>query len=119
MEAQLADADFVLVVCTPTYARRFGRPAAGRPGGRPAPRLARAALRRVRGDRRGAAADLDEAAEIAGRGGMRLHLCDVHLERARFHLEQARALVAETGYHRRDGEVEFLAERLGGASTGG
>ncbi len=24
MEAQLADADFVLVVCTPTYARRFG-----------------------------------------------------------------------------------------------
>ncbi len=93
--------------------------------------LARTALRRVRSDRRGASADLDEAAEIAERGGMRLHLCDVHLERARFHLaagedgearrhlERARALVAETGYHRRDGEVEFLAERLGGPSTGG
>ena len=53
-----------------------------------------------------------------------LHLCDVHLERARFHLaagedgearrclDAARVLVEECGYHRRDGEVEFLEERL-------
>ncbi len=93
--------------------------------------LARAALRRVRGDRRGAAADLAEAAEIAGRGGMRLHLCDVHLERARLHLaageagdarrclDAARALVEECGYHRRDGEVEFLEERLASAERPG
>ncbi len=83
--------------------------------------LARAALRRFGGDRRGASADLDEAAEIVERGGMRLYLCDVHLERSRWHLaageagearrhlEAARGLVAETGYHRRDGEVELLA----------
>ncbi len=55
---------------------------------------------------------------------MRLFVCDVHLERARLHLaageagdarrclDAVRALVKECGYHRRDGEVEFLEERL-------
>ena len=86
--------------------------------------IARATLRRVGGDRWGAIADLDEAEEIAERGGMRLHLCDAHLERARghlaagdaddarLHLKQSRALIAETSYHRRDGEVAFLEELL-------
>jgi tetratricopeptide (TPR) repeat protein len=88
--------------------------------------LARAALRRLTGDPTGAAADLDEAEEIAGRGSMKLHLADVHLERTRLSLfqkddpaaarksyEEARRLVAETGYGRREREVRFLGERLG------
>ena len=42
--------------------------------------LARAELRRVSGDFSPARRDLDEAFEIATRGGMRLFECDVHLE---------------------------------------
>ncbi len=72
----------------------------------------------------GPSADLDEALEIAERGGMRLHQCDAHLEWTRFHLaageaddarrhlDVARKLVEETGYRRRDGEVAFLEERV-------
>jgi tetratricopeptide (TPR) repeat protein len=88
--------------------------------------LARATLRRLTGDPAGAAADLDEAEEIAGRGSMKLHLADVHLERTRLALfqkddpaaaresyEKARRLVAETGYGRREREVQFLGEQLG------
>ncbi|MEA2692395.1 MAG: hypothetical protein QOJ16_1782 [Acidobacteriota bacterium] len=87
--------------------------------------LARAAFRRLRGDLAGAAADLSEAMEIAERGGMRLHLCDVHLEGARLalrqgdpeaarrHVARARELVAETGYKRREREVAWLAGRTG------
>ncbi len=87
--------------------------------------LARAAFRRLRGDLAGAAADLAEAVEIAERGGMRLHLCDAHLEgarlalrqgdpeAARLHVAQARELVAATGYQRREREVAWLAGRLG------
>ncbi len=45
--------------------------------------LARAALHRVRGAFDNALRDLDEAWEIAARGGMRLHQCDTHLEYAR------------------------------------
>ena len=82
--------------------------------------LARVAVRRVCKDDDGALADLDEAEEIAVRGRMRLYECDVHLERARFafvhddltearrRLGLARSLVAETGYHRRDEEVDEL-----------
>ncbi len=85
--------------------------------------LARAACFRLRGaigeadgyDR--ARADLDEAFAIATRGEMRLHLADCHLESARLVLatgdraaarktwEQAKAMIEEMGYHRRDGEV--------------
>ncbi len=84
----------------------------------PAGLLARAGLRRVRFDFAGAAADLTEALEIAERGGMRLHECDVHLEWARLcrergeveamrgHVARAGELVAATGYGRREGEVE-------------
>jgi len=86
--------------------------------------LARAAFHRLRGDLAGAAADLAEAVEIAERGGMRLHLCDAHLERARLALRQgdpevarrhvalARQLVAETGYGRREREVRWLEGRV-------
>ncbi len=55
---------------------------------------------------------------------MRLHECDAHLEWARLrwsagdldgarrHLDAARALVASTGYRRREREVEELARAL-------
>src|SRR6185503_7077363 len=79
--------------------------------------LARAALRRFRGELAGAEADLAEALEIAERGSMRLHECDAHLEWARLcrqrgeteaaqkHMARARTLVKETGYGRRAREV--------------
>ncbi len=86
--------------------------------------LARAALRRVRADVAGASADLGEGLEIAERGHMRLHECDVHLEWARLcrsagqdgeargHYERARALVEELGYRRREAEIRELGAIL-------
>jgi hypothetical protein len=50
--------------------------------------IARAAFRRVIGDWKGAARDLDEAHEIAEPGPMRLLLCDIALEGARLALAQ-------------------------------
>ncbi|HEX5721108.1 MAG TPA: hypothetical protein VF179_33455 [Thermoanaerobaculia bacterium] len=87
--------------------------------------LARAALRRLRGELPAAEADLSEALEIAERGSMRLHECDAHLEWARLcrqrgdrevakqHTAKARRLVEETGYGRRRREVEWLERQLG------
>jgi tetratricopeptide (TPR) repeat protein len=87
--------------------------------------LARAALRRHRGNLPAAEADLSEALEIAERGSMRLHECDAHLEWARLcrqqgdregakqHTVKARRLVEETGYGRRRREVEWLERQLG------
>lgn len=54
---------------------------------------------------------------------MRLYLADLHLLPARLyatrnptlareHLAQAKALVVETGYHRRDAEIAALAHAL-------
>jgi tetratricopeptide (TPR) repeat protein len=86
--------------------------------------LARAALRRHRRDYPAAQRDLDEASALSTRCGMRLHLTDCHLEfarlhlaqnrpaEARTHLEEARRLVEETGYHRRDLEVAELDRQL-------
>ncbi len=86
--------------------------------------LARAALRRIRGDPAAAEADLSEALEIAERGSMRLHKCDAHLEWARLcrqrgdregakqHTAKARKLVEETGYGRRAREVGWLERQL-------
>jgi len=66
--------------------------------------------------------DLDEAMTIATRCGFRLHECDAHLGYARLavaegkrveareHLEKARKIVEETGYHRRDGELEQISK---------
>lgn len=90
--------------------------------------LARAALRRLSGDPDAAAADLQEAQEIAERGSMRLHGADAHLEWTRLHLDQgdraaarrhldrARELVRHCGYGRREREVTWLEGRLGNAS---
>ncbi len=87
--------------------------------------LARAAYFRVAGKFGRARRDLDEVMRIATRSGMRLHECDAHLELARLsiaegkpdaarnHLARAVELVEETGYHRRDEEVQKLQEQLG------
>jgi tetratricopeptide (TPR) repeat protein len=84
--------------------------------------LARAELRRVMGDLDRSRADLEEALSIATRGGMRLHEADCHLEYARLHLAcgekekaqqslaQAKEMIQDMGYHRRDGEVAELEE---------
>ncbi len=86
--------------------------------------LSRAAFYRTQADYPAATTDLDEALEIAERGGMRLQECDAHLEWARLcramddlpaareHLAKATALVAATGYHRRDREVAALERQL-------
>jgi len=86
--------------------------------------LARAALWRLGGELAAAEVDLSEAMEIAERGSMRLHECDVHLEWARLCRQQgdrdgmernvarARKLVEETGYERRRREVEWLEKSL-------
>lgn len=72
--------------------------------------------------------DLAEAHTIATRGGMRLYICDFHLESARLHLAQghldaarehhatAHAEVHAMGYHRRDPELAELVAALGPAS---
>jgi tetratricopeptide (TPR) repeat protein len=86
--------------------------------------LARAELHRVRGDYARAERDLAEAQRIATRSGMGLHLADCHLESARLHLAQgnrdkarehwetAKAMIERMGYHRRDKEVDELAQKL-------
>ena len=68
--------------------------------------ITRAWLRHAQGDPAGTAADLAEAARIASRGPMPLHLADCALHRARlFHdraaLTQARHLIETHGYGRR------------------
>jgi hypothetical protein len=99
--------------------------------------LARAAHRRRRaaagetGLIEGIRTDLAEVEDIAGEE-MRLHLTDLALERARLALDvpaafdspaaaqaeakeqtaKAAALIAGTGYHRRDGELTGLRTRL-------
>jgi tetratricopeptide (TPR) repeat protein len=82
--------------------------------------LARATLRTHTRAFPDAHRDLDEALTLATRCGYRLHEADAHLGFARLalaegdrpaargHLDKARALVAATGYHRRDGELAEL-----------
>jgi hypothetical protein len=77
--------------------------------------LSRAWLRFVDNDESGARADLEEAWQIAERGPMKLYMADICLYQARlFHdkeaLAQARGLIEECGYHRRDGELEEAEE---------
>jgi hypothetical protein len=60
---------------------------------------------------------------------MGLHLADCHLESARLHLAQgnrdkarehwetAKAMIERMGYHRRDKEVDELAQKLGEKSV--
>ncbi|MFH0983322.1 MAG: hypothetical protein V2A79_17525 [Planctomycetota bacterium] len=88
--------------------------------------LSRAWLRFVDADTDGARADLDDASQIAERGAMRLFMADIHLHRARlFHaakpypwksptddLAEARKLIDECGYHRRDEELADAEQAL-------
>lgn len=86
--------------------------------------LAQAELYRVTCTFAKAKSDLDEAFALATRGGMRLHEADCHLgyaqlylaqgdkPQAREHLAAAKALIEQTGYHRRDGEVKELEEMI-------
>ena len=89
--------------------------------------LARAEVHRRQGDFDRARRDLHEVEKIARRGEMRLYLTDFHLESARLalaesdpaaareHLDKARQLVTETGYHRRDHDLAEIAAQLAGA----
>ena len=101
--------------------------------------LAQAELYRLQEQFANARENLEEAREIAERGEMRLHLTDYNLEAARVclaevqsssgknssscsgssslnsareFLEEAKRLVEETGYHRRDAEVELGYAKL-------
>ncbi|NAS89268.1 hypothetical protein C4E24_05960 [ANME-1 cluster archaeon AG-394-G21] len=68
--------------------------------------------------------DIEEAITIAERGEMGLHQADCHLEyarlylamretnKAREHLDIARKMIEQMGYHRRDPEVEELEAML-------
>ncbi|MCK6437318.1 TIR domain-containing protein [Rivihabitans pingtungensis] len=82
--------------------------------------LTRAWLRHGLNNTDGAQADLAEAQRIAERGGMKLHLADIALTRARLFedkaaLAKARALIEECGYGRRLPELEDAEQRLGRA----
>ena len=84
--------------------------------------LTRACVHALNADADAARADLDEAERIAERGGMKLHLADVHLHRARLFddrtaLAAARQLIDETGYERRRGELDDAQCRLDGRAV--
>ena len=79
--------------------------------------LTRAWLRHGLNNTDGAQADLAEAQRIAERGGMKLHLADIALTRARLfedkaELAKARALIEACGYERRLPELEDAEQRL-------
>lgn len=66
---------------------------------------------------RGDEADLAEVFRVAMRSGLRLYLADYHLVQARRlasaqHLSEAEILVTQTGYHRRDEEVQRIRIEL-------
>jgi hypothetical protein len=66
---------------------------------------------------RGTPHDLAEVFRIAARSGMRLYFTDYHLAMARLHHSRdhflkAAALIAATGYHRRDAELAALRHTL-------
>ena len=97
---------------------------AGRMDHLPRGLLTRAWQRQLLGDASGAAADLDEAWEIAERGPMPLHQADILLTRARLffrddlataraHLAEARRLIETHGYRRRDEELADAEKALG------
>ena len=88
--------------------------------------LARPEFHRSQGHFDRARRDLREVEKIARRGEIRLHLTDFHLESARLalaesdraaareHIDKARQLVTETGYHRRDPDLDEIAAQLAG-----
>ncbi len=84
--------------------------------------LTRACVHSRNADADAARADLDEAQRIAERGGMKLHLADVHLHRARLFddrasLAAARQLIDEIGYERRRDELDDAQGRLDGRAV--
>jgi len=97
---------------------------AGRQDYLPLGLLAHAAWARVAEQFDRATRDLAEAFTIAERGEMSLYLADCHLEAARLALarhdpaqardawQQAAALITQTGYHRRDGELAEIKGQL-------
>lgn len=66
--------------------------------------------------------NLNEAEEIVESGGMKLYLCDLHLEAGRLctaegnkdqaehHFSRAREIIEETGYFRRSAEAKKLRD---------
>ena len=86
--------------------------------------LSRAGYYRFQRSWERARGDLEEVREIAERGEMKLHLADYHLESARVclnegrkgdakgHYEEAKALIEECGYHRRDEELKDIEGRM-------
>jgi tetratricopeptide (TPR) repeat protein len=97
---------------------------AGRQDILPRSLLARAELHIAQNDFEKARRDLDEAMTIAQRGEMGLHKADCRLgyarlflatgekEKAREELAIAEEMIGKMGYHRRDGEVKEMEERL-------
>ena len=87
--------------------------------------LARAELYRFGGDHDRAERDLAEVLRIATRSGMGFYLADYHLgtarirlaqgdkEKTREHLATAKEMIERMGYHRRDKEVDEIAQHLG------
>jgi hypothetical protein len=102
----------------------IGLRSAGRFDHLPLGLLARAANFRHANDFSRAERDLQEVQTLATRCGMQLFLTDCHLEWARLelskgrgelarqHADDARQLVAKTGYHRRDDELSSLDRSL-------
>jgi len=95
-----------------------GLRAAGRSDYLPGGLLTRAWLRFLEGEEAASRADLNEAWEIADRGGMLLFQADVSLTRARLFgdlsaLQKAREIIGETGYGRRMPELEDAETALG------
>jgi hypothetical protein len=74
-----------------------GLRAAGQQQELPRGLLSRAAFRRSIADWKGATRDLDEVEEIAEPGPMRLHLCDLALERARLDFAHIEAFAPLNG----------------------
>jgi len=86
--------------------------------------LARAALHTHTRDFPKAHKDIAEALTLATRCGFRLHACDAHLAYTRLHLAESRPdlaradlaaaerIIAETGYHRRDGDLAALKAQI-------
>jgi tetratricopeptide (TPR) repeat protein len=86
--------------------------------------LARAELYRAQKKWNESQEDLDEVFELSESSGMRLFECDAHLEQARLYLAQgkqeeaiphvkdARKLIEDTGYHRRDSALAELEKQV-------
>jgi tetratricopeptide (TPR) repeat protein len=124
IEAQQTDTDKTIQAAEFLQCAVNGMRQAGTTHHLPRGLLACAELYRFRGEYKRAESDLAEALRIATRGGMGLHLADCHLESSRLHLAQgnqgkareylvtAKDMIERMGYHRRDNEVNEIAQHL-------